>query len=155
MARTLGPRESSRRVERYIGAARRFEGLGGKNMVVYSDQAATTPASIAAYDPQAPSTPGSVISGSKVRIGKDGLVPLFWFPDGVTRLYGKVGTKVFQLDCNPVQSETVAAAAPTTGAHVVGERVWNSAPAAGGNMGWVCTTAGTPGTWKTFGTIAA
>jgi hypothetical protein len=25
---------------------------------------------------------------------------------------------------------------------------------AGGNIGWVCTSAGTPGTWKTFGTIA-
>jgi hypothetical protein len=31
----------------------------------------------------------------------------------------------------------------------------NSAPTAGGNIGWVCTTAGTPGTWKTFGAIAA
>lgn len=46
-------------------------------------------------------------------------------------------------------------AAPTTGAHVVGERVWNTAPAAGGTLGWICVTAGTPGTWKTFGTISA
>ncbi len=49
----------------------------------------------------------------------------------------------------------VAAAAPTTGAHVVGEKVYNSTPVAGGTIGWVCTTAGTPGTWKTFGAIAA
>ncbi len=46
-------------------------------------------------------------------------------------------------------------AAPTTGAWAVGDVVWNSAPAAGGSEGWVCTTAGTPGTWKLFGTIAA
>jgi hypothetical protein len=46
-------------------------------------------------------------------------------------------------------------AAPTTGAHIVGEVVWNSAPAASGTIGWVCTTAGTPGTWKTFGAISA
>jgi hypothetical protein len=46
-------------------------------------------------------------------------------------------------------------AAPTTGAHVVGEVCWNTAPAASGTVGWVCTAAGTPGTWKTFGTIAA
>lgn len=26
-------------------------------------------------------------------------------------------------------------------------------PTAGGVMGWVCTTAGSPGTWKTFGAI--
>lgn len=45
--------------------------------------------------------------------------------------------------------------APTTGAHAVGDLVFNSAAAPGGNVGWVCTTAGTPGTWKTFGTISA
>jgi hypothetical protein len=46
-------------------------------------------------------------------------------------------------------------AAPTTGTWGVGARVWNITPTAGGVMGWVCTTAGTPGTWKTFGAIAA
>jgi hypothetical protein len=45
-------------------------------------------------------------------------------------------------------------AAPATGAHVVGEIVWNTVPTSGGNIGWVCTTAGTPGTWKAWGTIA-
>lgn len=44
---------------------------------------------------------------------------------------------------------------PTTGAHARGEIVFNSLPAAAGTVGWVCVTAGTPGTWKTFGTIAA
>lgn len=45
-------------------------------------------------------------------------------------------------------------AAPTLGTHNVGDRVWNPAPVAGGNIGWVCTVAGTPGTWRAFGTIA-
>lgn len=45
--------------------------------------------------------------------------------------------------------------APTTGTWEVGDIVWNSAPAASGFIGWVCTTAGTPGTWKTFGAITA
>lgn len=45
-------------------------------------------------------------------------------------------------------------AAPTTGAHYVGEIVLNSAPASGGFVGWVCTVAGTPGTWRTFGLIS-
>jgi hypothetical protein len=45
------------------------------------------------------------------------------------------------------------AAAPTTGHHAVGEIRWNSAPAPGGKVGWVCTAAGTPGTWKAFGAI--
>jgi hypothetical protein len=47
-----------------------------------------------------------------------------------------------------------ASAPPTTGAHVLGERVLNSAPASAGPIGWVCTVAGTPGTWKAYGTIA-
>lgn len=36
-----------------------------------------------------------------------------------------------------------------------GDICWNSTPTAGGTIGWVCTAAGIPGTWKTFGTITA
>jgi parallel beta-helix repeat protein len=36
-----------------------------------------------------------------------------------------------------------------------GDICWKANPAAGGTIGWVCTTAGTPGTWKTFGAITA
>ena len=46
-------------------------------------------------------------------------------------------------------------AAPGTGTWAVGDIVYNTAPVAGGTIGWVCTTAGTPGTWKTFGAITA
>lgn len=48
-----------------------------------------------------------------------------------------------------------AAAAPTTGTHARGEIVLNNAPTASGTIGWVCVTAGTPGTWKTWGAISA
>jgi hypothetical protein len=48
-----------------------------------------------------------------------------------------------------------ATAAPTTGTWAVGDRVWNVAPTAGGFEGWICVTAGTPGTWKTYGAISA
>lgn len=47
-----------------------------------------------------------------------------------------------------------ASSAPATGVWSVGDVVWNSAPAAGGTMGWVCTSIG-PVVWKTFGAIAA
>jgi hypothetical protein len=50
---------------------------------------------------------------------------------------------------------TYGSAAPTTGPHAAGEIVFNLAPTAGGKVGWVCTTAGTPGTWKAFGVIDA
>jgi hypothetical protein len=48
-----------------------------------------------------------------------------------------------------------AAAAPTTGTWSRGDWVKNSAPSAGGSFGFICVTGGTPGTWKTFGAIAA
>ena len=45
-------------------------------------------------------------------------------------------------------------AAPTTGTHALGDFIRNSAPAEAGSasskyvvIGWVCTIAGTPGTW--------
>lgn len=52
-------------------------------------------------------------------------------------------------------SHGFATAAPVSGTHNVGSTRTNTAPAASGNMGWVCVTAGVPGVWKTFGTISA
>jgi len=48
---------------------------------------------------------------------------------------------------------TYDSAAPTSGNHAAGEIVFNCSPTAGGKVGWVCTTTGTPGTWKAFGAI--
>ncbi|TMV47600.1 hypothetical protein FE783_21620 [Paenibacillus mesophilus] len=47
------------------------------------------------------------------------------------------------------------AAAPTTGTYARGDLMYHTAPAPGGSIGWVCTAAGSPGTWKAFGTIEA
>ena len=52
------------------------------------------------------------------------------------------------------RAERYASAAPSSRYHAVGEMVWNSAPMAGGTMGWVCVTAGSPGIWKAWGSIA-
>lgn len=46
------------------------------------------------------------------------------------------------------------AAAPTTGTWRVTDVVMNSAPATGSPAGWVCTVAGTPGTWKPMANLA-
>lgn len=48
---------------------------------------------------------------------------------------------------------TTGSAAPTSGEWARGDIVFNNAPSAGGKIGWVCTTAGTPGTWKAWGVI--
>lgn len=54
----------------------------------------------------------------------------------------------------PIQ-ESYGVAAPVSGTWVLGSRVWNIGPSAGGAPGWVCVTAGTPGTWKAMANLAA
>lgn len=53
-----------------------------------------------------------------------------------------------------------ATAAPTTGTWAVGDVIRNSAPAEAGSAsskyviyGWICTVAGTPGTWLELRTL--
>ena len=53
-----------------------------------------------------------------------------------------------------VHGGNIGPAAPTIGTWGAGAIVYNVAPTAGGHIGWVCTSAGTPGTWKTFGAIS-
>ncbi|MFW6597418.1 glycosyl hydrolase family 28-related protein [Propionibacteriaceae bacterium Y2011] len=50
-------------------------------------------------------------------------------------------------------SRATGTSAPTAGTHTVGSTVHNSAVAPGRPLGWVCITAGSPGTWKGFGQI--
>jgi hypothetical protein len=44
---------------------------------------------------------------------------------------------------------------PTTGTWTQGDICWKSNTAAGGIPGWICTTGGTPGTWKAMAAVAA
>ena len=53
------------------------------------------------------------------------------------------------------RSRVTSTSPPTASYWRIGDIFWNAAPSASGTIGWVCTTAGTPGTWKKFGTIAA
>ncbi|MBK7366268.1 MAG: right-handed parallel beta-helix repeat-containing protein [Nitrosomonas sp.] len=48
-----------------------------------------------------------------------------------------------------------SSSAPVSGSFSLGDIVYNTSPSAGGFVGWICTQAGTPGTWKTFGAISA
>ena len=61
---------------------------------------------------------------------------------------------VSQLQALFNQVRPYQSAAPTTGTWRIGDIVYNSAPASAGYIGWTCTVAGTPGTWKTFGLIS-
>jgi len=53
-----------------------------------------------------------------------------------------------------VPIQTSGTTAPTTGYYPKNSIAWNANPASAGYVGWVCTAAGTPGTWKTFGLIS-
>lgn len=44
-------------------------------------------------------------------------------------------------------------AAPTTGNWEIGDRIYDASPTASGVEGWICTVAGNPGTWVTFGVL--
>lgn len=51
-------------------------------------------------------------------------------------------------------NQDYGSAPPTTGTYPLAWVRWNTAPVAGENVGWVCTVAGTPGTWAAFGSIS-
>lgn len=65
---------------------------------------------------------------------------------GYILLNDNVESDSFQSRCR--------SAAPVSGTWRVGDTVLNNAPATAGYIGFVCTVAGTPGTWKSFGLIA-
>jgi hypothetical protein len=71
----------------------------GVTAVVYIDAAATMLAGIRGYDGSG--TPGAEILGSEVITDVNGLLPLFWFPAGVDRLYVRVnGGVVIPIDAD-------------------------------------------------------
>jgi len=51
--------------------------------------------------------------------------------------------------------QTFGTAAPASGTWARGSICWNTTPSASGTPGWVCTSAGTPGTWKAMAILAA
>jgi len=78
---------------------------------------------------EADHTPASTITRSSISLANERLSP--------TIMYGATGI------------------GSLTGTYKLGDIIYGTTPTAGGTIGWICTTAGTPGTWKTFGSIAA
>lgn len=69
------------------------------------------------------------------------------------RTYG--GTRLHLFEVNGRRWKTGTPAAPTNGTWRKGDAVFYTTPDAAGSIGAICTTAGTPGTWNTFGAIAS
>lgn len=79
----------------------------------------------------------------------------------LTKLLREYSTQLNMLSEGRIQAVTNSAtAAPTAGTYQKGDKVWNSNPSelgGGGSkyviIGWICTVAGTPGTWLQMRTL--
>lgn len=127
----------------YDGKGGAFTKVGLNGIKIGSDVVKTT-----AFDILS-NWQGRILMGSG---GDAGIV--FFLEDFNTTL--KVNRPWFNngLTMGMTHYQTVGTAAPTTGTWDRGNIVWNENPASGQPIGWVCVGYGTPGTWKSFGTIS-
>lgn len=117
MARLLGPDPSTRRALVFT-SGRQVQGLPGKTLTLYTDEAGDDLADVAEYD--GTSTPGDALADSEIKIGQDSMVPRFWFPDGVDTLWGQTRdghTLKLTADVD-ARMDTVTRAAATPGLKV-------------------------------------
>lgn len=75
--------------------------------------------------------------------------------NATTGLFQTLSGNVSQIGNSWNPTRQFRTAAPTTGTWVVGDIVEHPTPGAGEVWGWRCVVAGTPGTWKSMGTLAA
>ena len=54
-----------------------------------------------------------------------------------------------------LNSITWGATSPSTGTWAQGDICWNTGASGGGSPGWICSAAGTSGTWKTLANVGA
>lgn len=66
------------------------------------------------------------------------------------------GTPITPATAGPIREaiEYTSAAPPVAGTFVLGDRIWNSAPASAAPMGWICTTPGVAGVDAVFTAMA-
>jgi len=93
---------------------------------------------------------GITISASGVTDTTNNVIEIYEFEISTGR-----NIKSSPVSFKPNNIITFSSAAPTIGEWKRGDIIYNSSPSAGGTSGFVCVTSGTPGTWKTFGAIAA
>ena len=76
-------------------------------------------------------------------------------PIEIAALQVSVGNEVVRYlpPTKPKFTVSYDSAAPTVGTWAVGDRVINSVPTVGQPKSWVCTVAGTPGTWTSEGNL--
>lgn len=101
----------------------------------------------------------TISSEGNIKLGNQGA------SDTKINMYGKVGVGITQID--PEVQVDIAGAIkfagrkflvsqdiPNSGSYSQGDTIWNANPTPGNIMGWVCVKSGTPGVWKSFGSIS-
>lgn len=102
----------------------------------------------------------TVTANGHIHLGKKGR------SDARVSVFGQLGIGVNNVPddvklsvAGPIQIQDkkfeVGAQPPTTGTYRQGDIVWNELPVATAYLGWVCVKDGTPGEWKSFGSISA
>jgi len=125
--------------------------IGGYWSVNGTYETPTVDASLADHIPSLTFNGSNLIATQNTVYGSDGVL--------CAHIYDNVGgrsvLKYTGVDAVTIAHETYDTAAPSTGTWIRGARVWNTEPSAGPGTyaGWVCVSAGTPGTWKGFGAI--
>ena len=92
---------------------------------------------------------GQYLSATDVQLGPSGTYE-FASADvsRVSSISGGQGTVTGSYSLCLIDGIRKSTAAPTAGTWARGDVVWNSNAASATSPGWVCVTAGTPGTWK-------
>lgn len=124
----------------FVGSSFNFRSDNSGTNLVINPQAGDV---ISNYAPSAgigiiSRVPGAMITLMAVESGR-------W---QVTEETGGWGAATYYGERYRVSSNT---AAPVAGTWEVGDRLFHKTPTLGGFAGWVCTAAGTPGTWTPFG----
>lgn len=96
------------------------------------------------------------LTGTMQSIFKFGRYRLKSYIDKVA-IEGRQGAEIVEFSATKLKllgkNITKSAAIPTTGTYAQGDIVLNQAPSSGDPSGWVCVTAGTPGTWEAIGSV--
>lgn len=83
----------------------------------------------------------------------NGTVNTVWVADITGTLGGLTSTRIGTLGAGQYGRLFYGTAVPTTLAYLLGDRILNINPVVGQPKAWVCTVAGTPGTWVSEGNL--
>ena len=93
-------------------------------------------------------------STSAITLGENGTIHVSGLAVGVSNVSEGVDVETL----GPVKFQgkkfEVGNSEPTIGFYNKGDIIWTDNPQSNGNVGWICVRTGTPGEWRSFGSIS-